>query len=90
MARSTLAGIHTRRVKLRMTVAVQAQLMWTTVFFDPDRDIDLLKWYADKIAYAETTYTLHPDRPKCRFEEDDEDDGVITEEDHSMFCRRCI
>jgi len=90
MARSTLAGIHARRVKLRMTVAVQAQLMWTTGFFDPDRDIDLLKWYADKIAYAETTYTLHPDRPKCRFEEDDEDDGVITEEDLSLFCRRCI
>ena len=90
MARSTLAGIHARRVKLRMTVAVQAQLMWTTGFFDPDRDIDLLKWYADKITYAETTYSLHPDRPKCRFEEDDEDDGVITEEDLSMFCRRCI
>ena len=24
-------------------------------FFDPDRDIDLVKWYADKITYAETT-----------------------------------
>ena len=59
-------------------------------FFDPDRDIDLVKWYADKMTYAETTYSLHPDRPKCRFEEDDEDDGVITEEDLSMFCRRCI
>jgi hypothetical protein len=24
-------------------------------FFDPDRDIDLVRWYADKIACVETT-----------------------------------
>ena len=84
-----MAGIHARRVKLRMTVAVQAQLMWTTGFFDPDRDIDLVKWYADQITCTETTYSkLRSDHPKCCFEEDD--DEVIREEDFDMFCRRCM
>jgi hypothetical protein len=32
MVRSTLAGIHTRRVKLRMTLIAQAELTWTTGF----------------------------------------------------------
>ena len=41
MARSTLAGIHTRRVKLRMTVIAQAQLMWTTGFLIPTETLTL-------------------------------------------------
>ena len=58
-------------------------------FFDPDRDIDLVKWYADQITCTETTYSkLRSDHPMCRFEEDD--DEVIREEDFDMFCRRCM
>ncbi|CAN6290495.1 unnamed protein product [Urochloa humidicola] len=51
-------------------------------FFDPDRDIDLVKWYADKI--------LRSDRPKCRIAEDDEDDEAIAERDISIYCTQSI
>ncbi|CAN6321260.1 unnamed protein product [Urochloa humidicola] len=51
-------------------------------FFDPGRDIDLVKWYADRI--------LHSDRPKCRVTADDEDDEVIAERDINMFCTKSI
>jgi len=60
-------------------------------FFDPDRDIDLVKWYADRIDCAKAVAC-----PKCRSaeddsdDEDDQDDADETEKDFSMFCRRYV
>ncbi|CAN6296320.1 unnamed protein product [Urochloa humidicola] len=66
-------------------------------FFDPDRDIDLVKLYADEIASDEAICAkLRSNRSKCLFAEDDGDDEddhndeVIAEEDMSNYCRRYI
>lgn len=65
-------------------------------FFDPDRDIDLVRYYADMMTCAEPSYSkLRSDRPKCHFTEDDsndedEDDDEGLSEDIIMYCTRPI
>ncbi|KAG0527503.1 hypothetical protein BDA96_06G238600 [Sorghum bicolor] len=57
-------------------------------FFDPDRDIDLVKWYADRIDCAKAVACL-----KSRSAEDDSDNEYEqdyedeTEKDFSICCR---
>jgi hypothetical protein len=66
-------------------------------FFDPDRDIELVKLYADMIARDEAIYAKpRSSRPRCPFEqddggdEDDQNDEVIAEEDIDNYCREYI
>jgi hypothetical protein len=66
-------------------------------FFDPDRDIELVKLYADMIARDEAIYAeLRSNRPRCPFEqddggdEDDHNDEVTAEEDMDNYCREYI
>lgn len=51
-------------------------------FFDPDRDIDLVRWYADMITCA------GPEDDSNDEDEDDEDDGLT--EDIMMYCTRPV
>ncbi|KAG0527504.1 hypothetical protein BDA96_06G238700 [Sorghum bicolor] len=51
-------------------------------FFDPDRDIDLVKWYADKIDRAEAIYS------KLGLKNGNTNDEDIAEEDIEVYCRR--
>jgi chorismate mutase len=60
-------------------------------FFDPDRDIDLVKWFADRIDCAKAVACLKSRSAEDDSDdEDDQDDEDETEKDFSIFCRRCV
>jgi hypothetical protein len=56
-------------------------------FFDPDRDIDLVKWYADKMMTRATSIysKLSSNHPKCQDDDDDEEDTEEDDDDDEDF-----
>ncbi|TVU48422.1 hypothetical protein EJB05_08058 [Eragrostis curvula] len=70
-------------------------------FFDPDKDIDLIQFYADRVArikairseFRSRNRRVNEDGATCskiRFDEDDSEDEDISSEDTSDECDFCI